>query len=63
MQAIAEVKQKLVDYRKQIRKTLCNYSLDYVTVSGTQVCVPFYSSCIHIKLVHDNDTVSCGSKE
>ena len=37
MQAIAEVKQKLLDYRKQIRKILSNYSFDYVTVSGTQV--------------------------
>lgn len=31
MQANAEVKQKLLDYRKQIRKTLSNYSFDYNT--------------------------------
>ena len=37
MQANAEVKQKLLDYRKQIRKTLSNYSFDYITVSGTQI--------------------------
>ena len=37
LQAISELKQKLLDYRKQIRRTLSYYSLDYVTVSGAQV--------------------------
>ena len=37
LQAIEELKQKLLDFRKKFRQTLGSPSLDYVTVSGTQV--------------------------
>ncbi len=37
-QVISDLKQNLLDYRKQFRKTLGYPTLDYVTVCGVQVC-------------------------
>ena len=39
LQAIEELQQKLLDFRKKFRQTLGSPSLDYVTVSGTQVTI------------------------
>ena len=36
-QAIADVEQKLMDFRKEFRKTVGYPSANYVTVSGVQV--------------------------